>query len=122
MQTLSAPVTLSTSLGFDWVIEYIDESGKKFIVNDFGPEKAETITFEGNGGTVYIRAYPDEAGEGTVHLYGQNVVSLTVSTSASDRFGELQMPGATPAEESPILILLPVIALALVVVLMGKKP
>lgn len=122
MRTLTGQVTLSTSLGIDWVIEYIDESGNKHIVNNFGADKAETVTIEGEGGTIYIRAYPDGAGEGTVHLYGQNAVSLTVSAAASDRFGELQVPGETPAEESPLLVFLPFVALAFVVVLMGKKP
>ena len=122
MRTLTGPVTLSTSLGIDWVIEYIDESGNKHVVNNFGADKAETVTIDGKGGTIYIRAYPDQGGDGTVHLYGQNVVSLTVSAAASDRFGELQVPGDTPAERSPVLLLLPFVALAVVVVLMGKKP
>jgi hypothetical protein len=122
LRTLSGPATLSTSLGIDWIIEYIDESNQLHVVNDYGADKAETLSIDGSGGTVIIRAYPAGATEGTVHLYGQNVATLTVSSTASDRFGELRTPAATEAEESPVILLLPLLALAVVVLLMGKKP
>ena len=122
MQTRSSPATISTSLGVDWVIEYIDESGNYYIINEYGADRAETFTIEGNGGTIHIRAYPDGGETGTVHLYGQNVVSLTTSTTASEKFGDRVGPGHTPAEESPAFILMPLIALAILVICLVKKP
>lgn len=122
MQTRSGTATISTSLGVDWVIEYIDESGNHHIINEYGAERAETFTIEGNGGTIHIRAYPDGGETGTVHLYGQNIVSLTTSTTASENFGDLVDPGQTPAEESPAFILMPLIALAILVICLVKKP
>lgn len=122
MQTQAGPATLSTSLGVDWVIEYIDESGNKHIINEYGSDQAESFMIEGRGGTVRIRAYPDGDGTGTVHLYGQNIVSLTASTTPSDVFGDLQASGQMPAEESPAFLLLPLIALAILIACMVKKP
>jgi hypothetical protein len=122
MQTRSGSATISTSLGVDWVIEYIDESGNHHIINEYGADRAETFTIEGDGGTIHIRAYPDGGETGTVHLYGQNVVSLTTSTTASEKFGDLVGPGHTPAEESPAFILMPLIALAILVICLVKKP
>ena len=122
MQTRSGQATISTSLGIDWVIEYIDESGNHHIINEYGADKAETFAIEGTGGIIHIRAYPDGGETGTVHLYGQNIVSLTTGTTASDKFGDLVDPGPTPAEESPAFIVMPLIALAILVICLVKKP
>jgi hypothetical protein len=122
MQTRSGPATISTSLGIDWVIEYIDESGTHHVINEYGADRAETFTIEGNGGMIHIRAYPDGGETGTVHIYGQNIVSLTTSTTASDKFGDLVDPGHTPAEESPAFIPMPLVALAILVLCLVKKP
>ncbi len=122
MQTRSGTATISTSLGIDWVIEYVDESGSHHIINEHGADRAETFTIQGDGGTIQIRAYPEGEETGTVHLYGQNILSLTTSATSLDVFGDLQASAPTPAEESPAFILMPLIALAIFVICLVKKP
>ncbi|MCP1662846.1 MAG: hypothetical protein D5R99_09235 [Methanocalculus sp. MSAO_Arc1] len=122
VQTGTGPVTLSTSVGIDWVLEYIDESGTLHVVHEAGSDKAERVTFTGSGGRVYVRAYPDGTDEGRFHLYGQNVVSLTSSTAPADRFPELRPPEHTPAEESPAPVLLPLLALAVLIGFRASRP
>ncbi len=122
MQTRSGTATISTLSGVDWVIEYIDESGRKHVINEYGADKAETFTIEASGGTVRIRAYPDGAETETVHLYGQNIQSLTTSATPLDVFGDLQVSDQIPAEESPAFILMPLVALAILLICLVKKP
>ncbi len=122
VRTGRGPVTLSTSRGVDWVVEYIDEAGRSHVVNTFGADRAESVTFEGSGGTVYIRIYPAGPDSERVFLYGENVASLAVSDTITTRFGDLHESGFVPQEESPVSMILPIIALAVILFVAVKKP
>lgn len=122
MRTERGPVTLSTLLGADWVIEYIDESGTLHIADIGGTHTPETVTFEGHGGTVYIRAYPDTDKTDTFYLYGQNVASITRSSTPEGMFGEIKPTSKPPAEESPVCVLLPLIAVGALIVIYARRP
>lgn len=122
VRTQRGPVTLSTSRGVDWLVEYIDESGRTHIVNTFGADRAESVTFEGSGGTVYIRIYPTGHDSERVFLYGENVASLSVSDTITSRFGNLHESGFVPQEESPASIIIPLFAIAVILFVAAKKP
>ncbi|WP_211529697.1 hypothetical protein [Methanocalculus chunghsingensis] len=122
VRTQRGPVTLSTSRGVDWVVEYIDESGRMHIVNTFGPDRAESVSFEGSGGTIYIRIYPTGPDSERVFLYGENVASLSVSDTITARFEDIPESDFVPEEEAPVSIIVPFFALAIILFVVAKKP
>jgi len=113
VNTNAGQVRLTTSSGVDWVLEYIDESGARKLVNDKGTDAAEDVTFTAGGGTVYVKVYPlGYADQGTVTLNAQNAESVTVAANGPTVFGDVT-PTATP--EAPLPAILVFLALGLLV-------
>ncbi|TAJ44666.1 hypothetical protein [Methanofollis fontis] len=99
VETLGGPVTITTSSGIDWVVEYIDESGGRTMVNNQGTSAPEQITLQARGGTVYVKVYPQLYTEsGRAVITGKNVKSVAVDASVAERFGD-PVPTTT---ESPL--------------------
>ena len=115
VDTKSGTVTITTSVGIDWVIEYIDEDGGSHKVNDKGQLEPETAEFVARGGTVYVKVYPmSYSDRGTVQVSAANADSIRVSQAASGLFGDA-VP--TTAQATPLPAFLALLALIVVVVL-----
>ena len=115
VDTKAGTVTISTSSGIDWVLEYIDEDNRLNVVNEKGTIGGETVTFMAKGGTVYARVNPFAFSEqGTVTLTAQNAESVTVCTSCIALF--TTTPPPTTTQKSPVPIFLALLALALLAI------
>jgi hypothetical protein len=98
--TLGGAVTISTSSGIDWVLEYIDEKGVRTTVNNQGTSAPERVTFPASGGTVYVKVAPQlYTDSGRVTLTASNVVSVAVDASVAANFGD---PVPATTQESPL--------------------
>ena len=115
VNTEPGPVTITTSSGIDWVMEYIDEDNLHTVVHEGGTISGETATFTGKGGTAYVEVYPFLfSDQGTVTLTAQNAESVTVCTSCVALFTTTPVP--TTTQKSPVPVFLALTALALLVV------
>jgi len=115
IDTKSGTVTIETSVGIDWVIEYIDEDGNLHKINDKGMLEPETAVFAARGGTVYVKVYPmSYSDRGTVQISATNAHSVRVSQTASGLFGDA-VP--TTARAAPIPVVLALLALVVAVAL-----
>ncbi|MDD1674608.1 MAG: hypothetical protein LUQ13_03090 [Methanomicrobiales archaeon] len=111
VDTNAGQVKITTSTGIDWVMEYIDESGTRKLVNEKGTDTAEEVTFAASGGTVYVKVYPlGYSDQGTVTLSAQNAQSVTVAANGPAVFGDVT-PTATPAAPLPAVLVLIAIGL-----------
>jgi hypothetical protein len=114
VDTKPGPVTISTSSGVDWVMEYIDEDSHLTVVNEKGTIGGETATFLGKGGVVYVKVYPFTfSDQGPVTLTAQNADSVTVCTSCSALFTTTPLP--TTTQKSPLPLFISLLALAILV-------
>lgn len=115
VDTKSGTVTIATSVGIDWVIEYIDEDGKSHKVNDKGLLEPETAVFAARGGTVYVKVYPMSYNDsGTVQVSAANADSVRVSQAAPGLFGDAK---PTTTQSAPVPVVLALLALVVVAVL-----
>lgn len=115
VDTKPGSVTISTSSGIDWVMEYIDEDNLLTVVNEKGTIGGESATFLGKGGTVYVKVYPFTfSDQGTVTLTAQNAESVTACTSCVALF--TTTPPPTTTQKSPVPAFLALLALALLVI------
>ena len=111
VDTKPGAVTISTSSGIDWVMEYINEDSLLTVVNEKGTIGGETASFVGKGGTVYAKVYPFTFSDlGSVTLTAQNADSVTVCTSCSTLFTTTTPP--TTTQKSPLPLFLALFALA----------
>ncbi|MDK2974731.1 MAG: hypothetical protein PWP08_1102 [Methanofollis sp.] len=100
VKTLGGPVTITTSSGIDWVLDYIDENGVRTTVNNQGTSAPERVTFQARGGTVYVKVAPQlYTTSGSVVLTASNVASVAADASVAAKFGD-QVP--TTTQESPV--------------------
>ncbi|MCK8519537.1 hypothetical protein [Methanoculleus sp. 7T] len=113
VDTKVGAVTISTSSGIDWVVEYVDENGELHKVNDKGLLEPEVAEFSAQGGLVYVKVYPmSYKDSGTVQVSAANAKSVKVSTAAPGLFGDAT---PTPAQATPIPVALALLALLVVV-------
>lgn len=120
VDTKPGQVTLATSSGIDWVIEYIDENGKLSVVNEKGTIGGESVAFSARGGTVSVKVYPFTfSDQGSVTLSATNADSVIICTSCSGLFTTTQAP--TPTKESPVPAFLALAALALAILVMARR-
>ena len=102
VDTKPGAVTISTSSGIDWVMEYIDEDNLLTVVNEKGTIGGESATFVGKGGTVYVKVYPFTfSDQGTVTLTAQNAESVTACTSLRRPLHHDPAPYHHPEEPCP---------------------
>jgi hypothetical protein len=119
VDTKPGVVTISTSSGIDWVMEYIDENSRLSVVNEKGTIGGETVTLSAKGGPVYVKVYPFTfADQGTVTLTATNTDSVTVCTSCTALFSATPVP--TTTKKSPVPTFVALFALALLVIARRK--
>jgi hypothetical protein len=117
--TKPGPVTITTSSGIDWVMEYIDENNQLTVLNEKGTIGGETATFTARGGTVYVKVYPFTfSDQGQVTLTAQNAESVTVCTSCVALFTTTAPP--TTTQKSPLPAFLALVALAILLLIRRK--
>jgi hypothetical protein len=115
VDTRQGTVTMSTSSGIDWVLEYVDEDSQLSVMNERGTIGGETVAFTAKGGNVYVKMYPFTfSDQGTVTLTVTNGDSVTVCTSCMALF--TTTPPPTTTQKSPLPAFLALIALALLVI------
>jgi hypothetical protein len=121
VKTGSGPVSLYTSATVDWVMEYVDEKGTIYTVNNHGDQNAEHVNFTGIGKTMYVRIYPMKpsvSAEG--FLYGQNVNSITLSKDVPAAFASTTSLPTTETPQTPVMSILGVMAVGIAVILYKK--
>ncbi|MDD1657023.1 MAG: hypothetical protein LUQ41_00995 [Methanomicrobiales archaeon] len=106
---------IRTSSGIDWILEYMDESGDQFTLNQKGTVGGESMAIETRGGPVYVKVYPATyTDQGTVTLTAENADAVSVCTTCAAYFTGTPTP--TPTQETPLpaaIALLSLIFLAL---------
>ena len=119
----SGTVNLYTSSKIDWVVEYIDDRGNLQTVNENGALNPEVIIIQARGKPVYVKVYPYKYSDsGEVFLYAENAQSVRVSPTIPAGFGAGPLSSATPAEtqQSPGIVITGV--LALVILMLLRRP
>jgi hypothetical protein len=112
-------VTISTSTGIDWVIEYVDEESNGETINSQGTLQPEKTTVSSKGGNIYVKTYPVKyTDEEVVTLFALNADSVREDAQAATAFGDI--PKETPAQDTPISIVIPILAL-IILGLSGKR-
>lgn len=121
--TGTGSVKVSTSTGIDWVIEYIDRTGKDLKVNQAGKLDPETVTLEGDGGIMYIMVYPFSHKEnGTVMLSVVNAEEIAASSSIPPVFANSTtvQTSVTAAQKSPLSLCIVLAAIGAVILITRK--
>ncbi|MDT8357662.1 MAG: hypothetical protein RQ758_04070 [Methanomicrobiaceae archaeon] len=113
IDTEPGTVTIESSTGTDWILEFVEENANERTVNEQGTVSPERITYEAGGEEVYVKAYPVQyAVTSTITLSVQNAESVTLDPAAATAFGDT--PPATPTQATPLG---PAVALAALVIL-----
>jgi len=99
-----------TSSGIDWILEYVDENGNRYTVNEKGTVGGESVSLETRGGTVYLKVYPATyTDQGTVTVTAENADAVSVCTNCASYFAETTSP--TPTEKSPLPAVIALVSL-----------
>ncbi len=113
VDTRSGTVTIATSAGINWVVDYIDEDNILHEVDEKGMLDPETVDVATRGGPVYVKVYPKSyTDRGTVQVSASNADSVRVSQTAPGLFGDAT---PTPAQAAPVPVMLALLALLVVV-------
>lgn len=115
ISALPGNVTVTTSGGVDWVLECIDEQGRRVSANTRGtaPERLELTS---SGGKIYLKVYPDQFGASpNVTINVENAASARGCPECASRFGA----EATATQTTPFPIA--VVLIALFLVLMHRR-
>jgi len=87
VKTGTGPVMLYTSTSFDWVIEYVDESGVLHVENNQDERNPEKAAIVGSGKTIFVKIYPYKyTEESEVFLYAENADAISVSPTVPAPF------------------------------------
>jgi len=102
VSTKTGPVRVYTSSGTDWVIEYVDDSGKRVKMNNKGHDFPEEVTVQGNGNPRYFMVYPNKYSDSdTVTLYAENANEVTASSTMPAGFASGEV-AATDTKKTPL--------------------
>ncbi|MDD1653613.1 MAG: hypothetical protein LUQ64_03620 [Methanomicrobiales archaeon] len=106
---------IRTSSGIDWILQYRDEGGNQYTLNQKGTVGGESVAIETQGGPVYVMVYPATyTDQGTVTLTAENADALAVCTTCAGYFAETPTPTTTQKSPFPAAVaLLSLLALAL---------
>jgi len=118
------PVTISTSTGIDWVIEYLDRSGTIHKVHETGAQYPESATFQSDGNTTWVKVYPFKYGDNsTVTLYAENALDIQISKNGADFFPVTDETTSTPetTKKSPLPGVLFIVATGIGIIMMMRK-
>ncbi|MDD1639341.1 MAG: hypothetical protein LUP93_07945 [Methanomicrobiales archaeon] len=92
---------IRTSSGIDWILEYVDEAGNRYTLNQKGTVGGESVSIETRGGPVYVKVYPATyTDQGSVTLTAENADAASVCTTCASYFAET--PSPTPTQETPL--------------------
>jgi len=82
-------VTITTTTGVDWVIEYIDPiTQSKHRVNDADAHTAEFVTISTGGLPFYVKIYPYSFSEvADITIFGTGIASMAADNKARIAFG-----------------------------------
>ena len=110
VDTKGGLVTIRTSSGVDWIMEYIDEGGVKEKINTQGRSAGEEATIPARGGVVYVKVYPVLSTDAAmIELTAENADAITMSNDAAALFGD--EPVESPTQETPLPLCISLIAL-----------
>ena len=113
VETRSGSVSITTSSGIDWVIEYIDEKNVRHKVNEKGMLEPEKVEIAAGGGTIYLKVYPLSYSDNTtVQIFAANAEAVRVSRAAPGLFGDAT---PTPTQSTPLPPILALLAIFVVV-------
>jgi len=113
-------LTIKTSEGIDWVVEYVDEDGNQEKVDEQGTLTPETVTLKSSGGNVHLKIYPRMFTEsGTVTVFAKNANSVNLDAYAASVFGDA-LP-ETPATGSPLQIALVMLGLGITAMIVRRQ-
>jgi hypothetical protein len=92
-------VTITTTTGVDWVIEYIDPiTQSKHRVNDADAYTAESVTISTDGSPIYVKIYPYSFNEvADITIFGTGIASMGANNKARVAFGS---PPSSTLEEN----------------------
>jgi hypothetical protein len=103
VSTKNGPVRVYTSSGTDWVIEYVDDSGKRVKMNNKGHDFAEDATVQGNGNDRYFMVYPNKYSDSdTVTFYAENANDVKASSMAPAAFASGEVAGPDTTKKTPL--------------------
>jgi hypothetical protein len=92
---------IRTSSGIDWIMEYMDENGSRYTLNEKGTVGGESVAIETRGGPVYVKVYPATyTDQGTVTITAENADAAAVCTNCASYFADTASP--TPTQETPL--------------------
>jgi len=117
VKTGSATVNMYTSTHIDWVVEYIDDRGNLYTVNENGALNPEEIVIQTKGKPVFVKIYPYKYSDsGEVFLYAENAQSIKVSSTIPAGFGAGSLSGTIPSEtqKSPLMLFLVLVSLMII--------
>jgi hypothetical protein len=115
VDSAAGTLRIRTSSGIDWILEYVDENGDRFTLNQKGTVGGESMAVETRGGPVYVKVYPATyTDQGPVTVTAENADALSVCTSCASYFAGT--PAPTPTQKTPLpaaIALISLLALAL---------
>jgi hypothetical protein len=118
------PVRISTSTGIDWVIEYLDRTGTLHKVHEAGSQYPESVTFQSDGGTTWVKVYPFKYEDNsTVTLYAENAMDVQAATKGVDFFPDTYATTSVPVgiQTSPLPLVLFLGATGIAILVMIRK-
>lgn len=118
------PVRISTSTGIDWVLEYRDHSGTTHKVHDSGSQYPESVTFQSDGNTTWVKVYPFKYEDNsTVTLYAENALDIQAAKNGVDFFPPTYAPTSEPVgiQTSPVPLVLSIGAIGIGILLVARK-
>jgi hypothetical protein len=124
--TNPGPVRISTSTGIDWVIEYLDRTGTIHKVHEAGSQYPESVTFQSDGGTTWVKVYPFKYEDNsTVTLYAENAMDVQAATRGVDFFptayATTSVPGGIQTSPLPLMLFLGATGIALLVMIRKRR-
>ena len=116
-------LTVETSEGHNWVMEYCDESGTINKVNQKSNTESESFGINVEGGIVYVKVYPlDASDSGYVSLFTTGASSITVSEDGASFFIVSPEPKTTQSgPQYPIGIISSIISLIIMVLFVRRQ-
>lgn len=118
------PVRVFTSTGTDWVLEYLDRTGTVHRVHDSGSQYPESVTFQGDGNTTWMKVYPFKYEDNsTVTLFAENALDVQVAQKGMELFPVTYATTSAPVgvQTSPLPWLLFIGATAIGIIVLVRK-
>ena len=119
------PVRVTTSTGIDWEIEYLDHSGTIHRVHNAGSQFPESVTFQSDGNTTWVKVYPFKYEDNsTVTLYAENALDVQAAKNGVDFFPLTHTTTSVPVgvQTSPVPWMLFIGAIGIgILIVAGKR-